>query len=193
MKASDSALFSQLTLLALEYAGRGEVPPPEEAAVFLMELPGLPTHCPEHHFIVPAALLISFCLSRGDSRDRLAEKLEMARGRAAAVPGGFCGNCGCCGAAVGAGIAASLLLDTAPKQERNWDFVNHVTAACLTKIAGIGGPRCCKRVTFLALAAARPLLEQKLGLQLPAGTKPLCRYFPVNPECKHGLCPFYPR
>ena len=64
----------------------------------LMDLEGLPMHCPYHHYLTAAALLTSAALNSGYTKEQLCALLKTARERAAQVPGGFCGQFGCCGA-----------------------------------------------------------------------------------------------
>ena len=172
------------------YAG-GEDLPVEEIARRLMETEELPTHCPEHHFIVPAALLLAAHRSMDSDAEKVEKDLRAAMTRAKTVPGGFCGNCGCCGAAVGVGIFASVWLGVQPRSKKDWALVNQMTAAALERIAQVEGPRCCKRVTWLALGAAREMCRDRLGLELP-GEHPACSWHGKNPDCRGTSCPFFP-
>lgn len=164
-------------------------PDPIRLADALMGNPAIKMHGPEHHFLVPAVLITAWCTTHGD--DRKAEKLEAARKRAEDVKGGFCGFHGTCGAAMGAGIACSVLTGATPLATGEWRLSNLMTAACLTAIGEAGGPRCCKRDTFLAILVGRDFLNQHLDAGLPVGAKPVCTFWADNRECLMGHCPFY--
>ncbi|ANA41173.1 MULTISPECIES: DUF5714 domain-containing protein [Geobacter] len=157
----------------------------------LMKHPSLKMHGPEHHFLVPAVLITAYCAVHGD--ERKAERLAIARKRAEDVKGGFCGFHGTCGAAMGAGIACSVLTGATPLAKEGWRLANLMTAACLTAIGEAGGPRCCKRDTFLALMTGRDFLNRHLDAGLPEGSRPACSFSDRNTECLLSGCPFFPR
>ena len=77
----------------------------------VMALTGLPMHGPEHHAIVPGVIIAAARNAGVPVPDRA---LEMALERAGKVPGGWCGYYGVCGAAVGVGIAVSVLSGATP-------------------------------------------------------------------------------
>src|SRR5512136_2168611 len=78
----------------------------------LMRQPAVKMHGPEHHYLVPAVLIAAWCNRHDDGTK--AAKLKTARDRAADVKGGFCGFHGTCGAAMGAGIACSVITGATP-------------------------------------------------------------------------------
>ena len=63
-------------------------------------------HGPEHHAIVPGAIIAAV---RNTGYPVPEGAIEKALERASKVPGGWCGLYGDCGAAVGVGIAVSVL------------------------------------------------------------------------------------
>jgi 7,8-dihydro-6-hydroxymethylpterin dimethyltransferase len=65
----------------------------------VMGHPSVPMHGPEHHAIVPAAVVAAVCNSGHPLPE---EAVDKAIERASKVPGGWCGLYGDCGAAVGA-------------------------------------------------------------------------------------------
>lgn len=150
-------------------------------------------HCPEHHFVVPAALLLSAHRATGSQLVKAKSDLQVALTRARQVPGGLCGNCGCCGAAVGAGMFLAIWLSTNPKSTEHWALIQRMTAFALERIAAVEGPRCCKRVTFFALEAARTFCKAELALDLGGEPNVVCRYYSNNRECRHTACPYFPR
>ena len=94
-------------------------------------------------------------------------------------------------AAIGCGLYASVLLGANPKKEAGWATANRFTAACLARVASVEGPRCCKRVTYLALEEACALSGGLLGVPLPAD-RAVCSRFALNRECRGEGCPFHP-
>lgn len=164
---------------------------PLKLADSLMKHPAIKMHGPEHHFLVPAVLVTTYYSVRGEGSKT--EKLAIARKRSEDVKGGFCGTHGACGAAMGAGIACSVLSGATPLAKEGWRLSNLMTAACLTAIGEAGGPRCCKRDTYLALQVGRDFLNDHLNANLPAGNQPVCTFAASNKECIETDCPFFPQ
>lgn len=163
---------------------------PLRLAVSLMDNSALKMHGPEHHFLVPAVLITAYCSVQGIG-DK-AQKLATARQRAGDVKGGFCGFHGTCGAAMGAGIACSILIGATPLATDEWRLANLMTAACLTAVGEAGGPRCCKRDTYLALQVGGEFLNRHLDAGLPTGNQPVCTFMANNKECLGTGCRFFP-
>lgn len=162
---------------------------PVEMAVTIMSHPSIAMHGPEHHFLVPAVLLAAYHQVEPDGD--LATQLKQARKRAEGVKGGSCGFCGNCGAAVGTGIFISLVTGSSPLSKLGWQLSNRMTAESLLAVAEHGGPRCCKRDTFLALQTAQAFLQNhfKIALEMPAAVR--CDFSLHNKECLKQACPFF--
>lgn len=169
----------------------GEMIPAVDLTNRLMQLEGLPMHCPYHHFLVPAALLTSAHMYQGSTREKLEKDLGKASERAGSIQGGICGNYGCCGAAVGAGIFASIWQGTTPLSKSGWAACNEMTARALSAIAGVEGPRCCKRVSFLSVLSAVTGARELLGVELGESRIPTCSFSANSRECRKDACPFY--
>lgn len=184
--------MENLQKLCLDLFDRGETLSATEVASRLLDEPALPMHSPDHHFLVPAALLTAAHMHAGSSRQALEQALKLAFQRAQNVPGGICGQYGCCGAAVGAGLFASVWNGTTPLSKTGWAAANELTARCLAAVASVEGPRCCKRVTYLAVGEAERSAEELLGVSLGEGKKPVCSHFSHNRECRGTACPFFP-
>ena len=185
-------VFDQLLNICLSIFRSGK----QENVVAIMEEmmddPQVPMHYPYHHFILPAALLTSAAMVKQDkTEEELKEELLVAKERAKQVPGGFCGNCGACGAGIGAGIFMSVYTQSSPMSEQTWQWCNEITAVCLQHISSVAGPRCCKRTCFLSVQAAVPYIESKLGIRLPMPETILCKYKDNNTTCKKMACPFF--
>ena len=110
-------------------------------------------HGPEHHVMVGAALLTAYKNAGGaiNLRESVMEMLN----RGKAVPGGTCGFWGACGAGISAGMFVSILSGATPLTEESWGLSNQMTSKALEAISRTGGPRCCKRDSYLAILAAR--------------------------------------
>ena len=64
-----------------------------------------------------------------------------------------------------------------------------MTARALDHIGRVGGPRCCKRDSFLAVLAAVDFVRERLGVTMERSV-PLCPYSSRNSQCIGGRCPF---
>ena len=162
-----------------------------EMALTLMKNPQVKMHGPEHHFLVPAVLLSAYYNLKKD-KVKKAVKIEEAGKRAEHVLGGFCGYYGNCGAAVGTGIFISLITEATPLSEYEWKLSNTMTAKSLLAIANKGGPRCCKRTTFLAIIEAVKFLRKNFDVEFTI-EKVKCEFNSLNKECLKDRCPFYER
>ncbi len=178
--------FSEIGRMARQAEGGN----PVEIARQMMQAAPVYMHGPEHHFLVPAALLAAWKNTGGAGN--LPALLAQAKTRAAQAPGGICGLWGCCGAGVGVGIFFSVVQSANPLSQNEWGLANEATARALTEIARYGGPRCCKRDSWLALQQAAALANQRLGAQMELGPNPVCSFFAENTECLQAGCPFYP-
>ncbi len=94
---------------------------PLEMAISLVKHPQIKMHGPEHHFLVPAVIIAACSNIRKTDNARKEADLKKTRQRAQVVPGGFCGFYGDCGAAVGTGIAVSILTDATPPFQKGME------------------------------------------------------------------------
>ncbi len=163
---------------------------PLEMAVTLMRNPVVKMHGPEHHFLVPAVLLAAYYNHLQDPAAKEG-KLKKARKRAEEVKGGFCGTHGSCGAGMGTGIFISLVTGATPLSHAEWRLSNLMTAQSLMRIAECGGPRCCKRDTYLALHSATDFLRDTFQVNLPTTRDFSCEFSAFNRECLGNECQFF--
>lgn len=164
---------------------------PIEILQEIMKDPYIYMHGPEHHILVGASLLTAYNNSGGQT-DLSASLEEMIR-RGRQVPGGACGFWGCCGAAVSSGIFFSLVTETTPLSGGSWGLAQRCTAAALEKISAVGGPRCCKRDSVLAVLAAIDFVKDHLGVAMEGRDMEIrCGFSPRNGECLGRNCPFHP-
>lgn len=183
--------LSAIEIIA-EYCVVSTAENPLESALLLMSHPSIKMHGPEHHFLVPAVLLSAYCNLKREYAYK-AHYISKARKRAEKVPGGFCGTHGTCGAAIGAGIFLSVITGATPLSKEEWGQSNLLTSKALSNIAQHGGPRCCKRNTFLAITETSRFLKECFSASLPVEDPLRCTFTGLNKECIREDCPFYYR
>jgi hypothetical protein len=154
-----------------------------------MKNPQIKMHGPEHHFLVPAVLLTSYYNFTNENK-LLSEKVQVAKKRSKNILGGFCGYYGTCGAGIGTGIFMSIIQDSTPLSVEEWKLSNLLTASSLKCIADQGGPRCCKRDSFLTIEETVDFLEEHLDITIPS-SKIKCTFSDMNKECKLAACKYY--
>lgn len=144
-------------------------------------------HGPEHHVMVGAALLTAYHNAGGETE--LSEALSEMHSRGSQVPGGACGFWGACGAGISAGIYFSIATKSTPLATEAWGLSNQMTARALDAIGKNGGPRCCKRDSYLAVIEAVAFTAEKLGIKMELG--PIkCSRSHMNNQCIQNKCPF---
>lgn len=153
----------------------------------VMGHPSVPMHGPEHHAMVPGAIIAAVRNAGYHVPDKAIEK---ALERAGKVPGGWCGFCGDCGAAVGAGIAVSVLTGATPLTGKQRTQALGATSLALSRMLD-DQPRCCKKASRIAVAATVDFLRERLGIALPLSEKPRCTYTRRNQQCSRENCVFY--
>jgi hypothetical protein len=161
---------------------------PAEIIEQVMAHPSVPMHGPEHHAIVPAAIITAV---RNAGYPIPEGAIEKAIERASKVPGGWCGLYGDCGAGVGIGIAVSVLTNATPLTGKERGLAIGGTAYGLSKLVD-GQPRCCKRSSRIAAEAAVEYLEEKLDIKLTKSKRAVCTYTVRNQQCAKTECPYYP-
>jgi protein-tyrosine-phosphatase len=153
----------------------------------MMDLPFCHMHGPEHHVMVGAALLTAY-KNAGGALD-LENALHEMYSRGKAVPGGACGFWGACGAGIGTGQFLAIATESTPLAQAPWGLSNQMTSRALESIGKAGGPRCCKRDSFLAILSAVDFVREHLGVAMKR-TVPVCTYSSRNSQCIGKKCPF---
>lgn len=153
----------------------------------LMSLPFCHMHGPEHHIMVGSALLTAY-KNAGGIIDLHKALVEM-QSRGKQVPGGTCGFWGACGAGVSAGMFVSIITGSTPLSNDAWGLSNQMTAKALETIGKVGGPRCCKRDSYLAITEAVTFVKMHLGVEMELG-KIQCIHRELNNQCIGERCPF---
>ncbi len=160
---------------------------PIEILERMMDLPFCHMHGPEHHVIAGAALLTAYRNAGG--RVPFDRALLQIYRRGKEVPGGTCGFWGACGACISAGIFVSVVTEASPLSGESWGLANAMTSRALARVAEIGGPRCCKRNSYLALREAVAFAAEKLGVRMDCHM-PVCTRSAQNQQCIGRRCPF---
>lgn len=160
---------------------------PVEIMEKLMSQPFCHMHGPEHHVMVGAALLTAYKNAGGDI-DLPAALMEMMN-RGKSVPGGACGFWGACGAGISSGMFISIVSKSTPLAKEPFALSHQMTSTALGKIGEIGGPRCCKRDSFLSILAAVDFVKEHFGV-IMGESKVVCRYAHGNNQCIGKRCPF---
>lgn len=155
----------------------------------LMSMPFCHMHGPEHHVLVGAALLTAYHNAGGDIELREALAEMMTRGKQ--VPGGACGYWGACGASVSTGMFLSIVTRNTPLSDESWHLTNLMTATALEQVSQHGGPRCCKRDSYLSVLAAIDFVNEHLGIAMEKSPV-VCSRSQQNNQCLGNRCPFYP-
>lgn len=160
---------------------------PIEIIENMMSMPFCHMHGPEHHVMVGSALLTAYKNAGGeiDLNNALIEM--MSRGKD--VPGGSCGFWGACGAGISSGMFISIISKSTPLANEPFALSHKMTAKSLAQIGEIGGPRCCKRDSFLSILAAVDFVKEHFGINMEK-PKIVCRYSAQNNQCIGKRCPF---
>ena len=160
---------------------------PLEILEKMMSMPFCHMHGPEHHVMVGAALLTAYRNAGGNIDLEKALKEMYSRGKA--VPGGACGFWGACGAGISAGQFVSIATSSTPLAVEPWGLSNQMTAKALESIGKVGGPRCCKRDSYLAVLAAIDFVAEHLNVQMEKSLL-VCTRSKQNNQCIGKRCPF---
>lgn len=145
-------------------------------------------HGPEHHSMVPAVILTAL---KNSGQQITNDDINTAIERGKGVCGGVCAFLGVCGAAIGAGIAVSIVLKANPYDGENRQLVQQATQRTLAIIASYKAPRCCQRDSWLALREASAIMHEITGKSLSVYSFD-CEQFQKNRECIHEQCPLWP-
>ena len=153
----------------------------------LMSQPFCHMHGPEHHVMVGSALLTAYKNAGGEID--LSEALVEMMSRGKSVPGGACGFWGACGAGISSGMFISIISKSTPLAKEPFALSHKMTSAALGRIGEIGGPRCCKRDSFLSILEAIDFVGGHFNIKMD---KPeiVCDYARDNNQCIGKRCPF---
>jgi len=160
----------------------------------MMSQPFCHMHGPEHHVLVGAALLTAYnnALTDDSLRVDLQSALLEVLSRGRQVPGGACGYMGACGASISTGIFLSVVTRNTPLSTDTWRLCNLLTSKALEQVALNGGPRCCKRDSYLSILTAVDFVKEHLGVEMERADVE-CSRSQINNQCIGKKCPFSPK
>ena len=153
----------------------------------MMAMPFCHMHGPEHHVMVDAALLTAYYNAGG--KIVLSEALREMINRGKSVPGGACGFWGACGAGISSGMFISIISKSTPLADEPFALAHKMTAQSLGRIGEIGGPRCCKRDSYLSVLSAVDFVNEHFGIEMEKH-EIVCSYSAQNNQCIGKRCPF---
>lgn len=153
----------------------------------IMRLPFCHMHGPEHHIMVGAALLTAY-KNAGGGID-LKKAFTEIKNRGQSVPGGACGFWGACGAGISSGMFVSIISGSTPLASEPFGLSNRMTAKALEAIGTVGGPRCCKRDSYLSILAAVDFVKEHFGVEMEK-SEVVCDFSSQNNQCIGKRCPF---
>ena len=154
----------------------------------MMSMPSCHMHGPEHHTMVGSALLTAYKNAGGEID--LSSALGEMQKRGKQVPGGACGFWGACGAGISTGMFISIALKATPLAGEAWGLSNQMTARALDAIGKNGGPRCCKRDSYLAIIEAVKFTSEKLHIDMKLNSV-VCSRSHLNNQCRKEKCHFH--
>ena len=160
---------------------------PVEIIEKMMAQPFCHMHGPEHHVMVGAALLTAY-KNAGGTVD-LASALPEMMTRGKSVPGGACGFWGACGAGISSGMFVSIISGSTPLSQEPFALSHLMTSRSLDAIGRIGGPRCCKRDSYLSILAAVDFVKENFGVEMET-QEIICTHSSGNNQCIGKRCPF---
>ncbi|MCH5270850.1 MAG: hypothetical protein J1E83_08885 [Lachnospiraceae bacterium] len=145
------------------------------------------THGPEHHVLDGACILTAFYNAGGVVELDAALQKLMSEGLK--MPGAVCGLWGVCGAVMSIGAALAIIDGSGPLSTEDWGSHMEYTSQALTRLAKIGGPRCCKRDAFSSMELAIGYIKKRYGITLDM-PHIKCDFASKNAECIGERCPY---
>lgn len=146
-------------------------------------------HGPEHHVLDGACILVAY-KNAGGNID-LDEALDKLMYEGLRMPGAMCGLWGICGAITSVGAALSIIDGTGPLSvDGTWGEHMHFTAAAVSELGKINGPRCCKRDAMIAFKNGIEYINAHYGVRLET-EEVKCEYSGRNEQCIKDRCPYF--
>jgi Family of unknown function (DUF5714) len=158
----------------------------------IMHHPSFKMYGNEHHAMTAAAIVTAIKNSECANQKGTAitnKHIIEAINRAKKVPGGWCGFFGACGAAIGSGVAVSVIMGATPSTAVPRSAANLTTAKSLTKIAD-DLEHCCKRSMKYSIQTALDQLSELLNCKLEFEMT-RCTFSGLNSKCVYAKCPFF--
>ena len=154
----------------------------------MMHMPFCHMHGPEHQVMVGSALLTAY-KNAGGIIELQGSLIEMLN-RGKSVPGGACGFWGACGAGISTGMFISIISRSTPLENEPFALSHQMTSKSLGKIGDVGGPRCCKRNSFLSILTAIDFVTEYFQIEMEK-SHIICHYSAQNKQCIGKRCLFF--
>ena len=84
----------------------------------------------------------------------------------------------------------SIISGATPLKNEPWGLANKMTSKALDAIGSIGGPRCCKRDSYIAIISAIDYVAENFNIQMEKSVIK-CIHSDKNNQCIKERCPFY--
>ena len=84
----------------------------------------------------------------------------------------------------------SILTKANPLATESWKLSNLMTSRALGRIGENGGPRCCKRDSYLAILEAAAFTKEQFGIEMELN-EVVCTRAHLNNQCRKENCIFY--
>lgn len=152
--------------------------------------PDFPIHGPHHHPMVPGILLAAYRNNGGDISD---EQIITGIRRGTLIPGASCSFFGVDGAAVGVGIAFSVILGATPFTGDKRQTVQKIVIRVAEKIADNPFSRCCQRECWIALKEAENISLELMQHPISVQEELICTQFKNTDHCSGAYCPLMPK
>ena len=83
----------------------------------------------------------------------------------------------------------SIISGSTPLAGVPYGYSNLMTSRSLDAIGSVGGPRCCKRNSYLSILAAIDFVKEHFGIEMEK-QKIACDFSAQDNQCLGGRCPF---
>ena len=83
----------------------------------------------------------------------------------------------------------SIISKSTPLTVEPFALSHQMTSNSLGRIGKIGGPRCCKRDSFLSILTAIDFVKEHFGIEMETH-EVVCGYSQQNNQCIGKRCPF---
>ena len=84
----------------------------------------------------------------------------------------------------------SIISGATPLKNEPWGLANKMTSKALDAIGSIGGPRCCKRDSYIAIISAIDYVAENFNIQMEKLVIN-CIHSDKNNQCIKERCPFH--
>jgi hypothetical protein len=137
-----------------------------------------------------AVLISAYYNTTGEFEKKIPALME-AEKRSKNVIEDLCVVYGACGAAIGTGTYISVITGTDLSSEEEWSLANLMTSDSLKAIAMNGGPRCCKRHSYLVVEEAIKFTDKNLRVRMEMNDEIKCEFSEFNAHCNKTKCICY--